>query len=399
MDALPVRAPESGRIQGVDVARGLASLIMIQGHAYDGWVRPEDKTSAAYLFTRLLGSLPLPAFLVLAGAAIVLRVDAAARRGESAAEVRRAVAKRGLVVLGWGYATNVAYALMDGVEGIETILRADVLQLIGLSIALLAMLGIRGAPGPGGAEPRPEPRRLALAALGLAVVPVLICPWVAPLGAHLQGPFRFAVALLIDVPGVTQMPMIPLASWLGAGALAGLGLVRMRDRAPERSRIAGAPDRVLWFAGATSIALALAASWATSALVGALGGTLSRAHPAVWLNAIDLAARGVLVLAVGALLSRRIGERGRAILRRLGQGSLVAYVFHIPFCYGRAGELLRGQLSMASATFFVALLMIASWLVVRARDAWRDGELRLGRRQRAPYAESRPGRRASSIER
>ena len=75
---------ESRRIEGIDVARGVASLIMIQGHAYDGWVAPVHKESAAYLFTRLLGSLPLPAFLVLAGAAVVLRVDAARRKGERA---------------------------------------------------------------------------------------------------------------------------------------------------------------------------------------------------------------------------------------------------------------------------------------------------------------------------
>jgi uncharacterized membrane protein len=40
--------PTAGaRVQGIDVARGLASAIMIQGHAYDGWVRAEDKTSAS----------------------------------------------------------------------------------------------------------------------------------------------------------------------------------------------------------------------------------------------------------------------------------------------------------------------------------------------------------------
>src|SRR5690606_16649877 len=164
------------RIEGVDVARGVASLIMIQGHAYDGWVAPEHKASAAYLFTRLLGSLPLPAFLVLAGAAIVLRVDAARVRGESAHDVRRSVLVRGLTVLALAYAVSFAYAAMDGIEGVETLLRADVLHVIGLSIAALALLGIGGAKGP-------DPRRMLVGALLLTIVPALLCPWLSPLGA------------------------------------------------------------------------------------------------------------------------------------------------------------------------------------------------------------------------
>ena len=71
------------RIESIDLARGIASLIMIQGHAYEGWVAPEHMASAGYLFTRLLGTLPLPSFLVLSGAAVALRIRAARERGES----------------------------------------------------------------------------------------------------------------------------------------------------------------------------------------------------------------------------------------------------------------------------------------------------------------------------
>ena len=103
-------------------------------------------------------------------------------------------------------------------------------------------------------------------------------------------------------------------------------------------------------------------------MVESLGGTLSRAHPAVWANALDLAGRGVFVLAVAALASLLLPARARAILIRLGQGSLVAYVFHIPFCYGRLGAPIRGQLDMLAASAFVLALMVVSWLVVWGRD-------------------------------
>lgn len=354
----------SQRIEGVDIARGVASLIMIQGHAYDGWVAPEHKESAAYLFTRLLGTLPLPAFLVLAGAAIVLRVESARTRGESAVSVRRAVARRGLSVLGWAYAVSFAYALMDGANGLSTLLRADVLHVIGLSIMAFAWLGIRG-------EGAPSRRALGLAALGLFVAPTALCPWLSPLGAEVDGPLRFAVALFVDVPGVTLMPFVPLAAWLGVGALVALAMLAARAKAPKTK--AGAPASFFVALGLGALLIAVGSAHATDLVVDALGGPLTRAHPAVWLNVIDLAARGVLVLALSALLSIRLPAFARRVLLRVGRGSLVAYVVHIPLCYGALGTLLglRDSLDMASATVCVLLLMIFSWLTVVARDRWR----------------------------
>jgi hypothetical protein len=99
---------------------------------------------------------------------------------------------------------------------------------------------------------------------------------------------------------------------------------------------------------------------------------LDRTHPAVVTNAIELAARGIIVLAVGALSTPLLPPRARAVLLRLGRGSLVAYVFHVPFCYGALGLPIRGRLSMLEATGFVVLLEIASFGAVWARDTLRS---------------------------
>src|SRR5690606_37400850 len=117
---------------------------------------------------------------------------------------------------------------------LDTLLRADVLHVIGLSIVAFSLFGIDGATVP-------SPRRMALAALALLIIPTLLCPWLSPLGAEVRGPLRFAVALFIDVPGVTLMPFVPLVSWLAAGALVAMAMLRARASAP--SSLAGAPDR------------------------------------------------------------------------------------------------------------------------------------------------------------
>lgn len=353
----------ASRVEGIDVARGLASAIMIQGHAYDGWVRPEDKTSASYLFTRLLGSLPLPSFLLLAGAAIALRLEAADAKREAPEKVRAALAKRGLVVCGFGYAVNAVSALADGFEGPETFFRADVLQVIGLSIVLVALLAVGERDG------RLDRRRLVGVAALLSVVPVLVCPPVSAALWDVGAPASWVLGLVSYVAPVTRMPLVPLASWCGAGLLISLAMIRA-NRAS--SSIAGAPDR--WLLGALALALLVAVlgTWLETWSAAALAVPFDQRSWAVVPNAIELAARGTVVLAVGALVTRRLPDAARALLTRLGRGSLVAYVFHVPFCYGVLGRPIAGRLDMLEATGLVIALEVLSYGAVALRDTLRD---------------------------
>jgi uncharacterized membrane protein (DUF2068 family) len=360
--------PRGVRVEGIDVARGLASAIMIQGHAYDGWVLDAEKQSAAYLFTRLLGTLPLPSFLLLAGAAVALRIDSAIARREPARVVRTALVLRGLFVLATGYAVNAVYALMDGYEGAETFVRVDVLHAIGLSIAALGLLGVREREG------QIDRRTLAIAAAGLAVVPVVLCVPISRALWNVEPPAAWLVGLISFVPDVTRMPFVPLAAWTGLGALVSLALI---ERNRESRSLSGSPDRVLLTLAAIALLVAVVFTWLTGVTVRGLGGSLDQRHWAVVPNAIELGARGALVLAAGALLSGRLPAPVRAGLGRLGRGSLVAYVFHIPFCYGALGEAVRGRLTMVEATGLVVVLAVASYLAVVLRD--RIQELRASR--------------------
>jgi uncharacterized membrane protein len=366
----------ASRIEGVDIARGLAVVLMIQAHAYDAWVAPQHKTSAAYLLTRALATLPLPTFLALSGAGVALRVEAGRRAGETAAQVRRDALRRAIEVVATGYAANALYASIDGFTGLETFLRVDVLQAIGLSLAALVLLGVRGSE-------RPEPRALAIAASALAVAPALLCPWLSSLGGYARGPARFVVALFVDVPSLTSMPLVPLVSWAGLGALSTLALLRVSGPASSRSPSrADASSRFLWSQGAVSLLVALAASLATAPLVALLGGTLTRAHPAIWLNLIDLGARALALLSFASLASNRLPSLARSLLLRLGRGSMFAYVFHIPFCYGLLGRALRGGLDLATATAGVLALVALTALAVFVRDLARTRLPAL--RQRVP---------------
>lgn len=341
------------RIEGIDVARGLASILMIQGHAFDGWASDEAKRAPIYwIESAILQTLALPAFLILAGASIALRIDAAARRGESASIVRAAIVRRGLRIVAVGYALNAVSALLDGWEGPETWLRVDVLHVIGLSLIAIAAIGLRGTAIDG--------LWLDRTAFVLAIVPIALCPLLTPLTRDLSGPIGWGIGLVSEVRGVTRMPLVPLLSWCAIGVVVGRAMLAWGR---DRPGVAGAPVEALVLLLAWALSIALLGTWCERALVAVLGGALDRAHLAVWPNAIQLAGRGVAVLALGALATPKLAPSIRGALARLGRGSLWAYAFHIPFAYGAPGASLRG-LELGECALAALALVLASAAVV-----------------------------------
>jgi uncharacterized membrane protein len=69
------------RLGGLDLARGLACLGMIEAHAYDAYVDAPHRVTAAFALTRFIALLPLPLFLTLAGMGVALRVQRGLERG------------------------------------------------------------------------------------------------------------------------------------------------------------------------------------------------------------------------------------------------------------------------------------------------------------------------------
>jgi uncharacterized membrane protein len=386
-DRPAVSAGAVPRVAGVDVARGLAVTLMVQGHAFDAFISTEARASFAYrIESAFLQTLALPAFLVLAGASFALRVEAAAQRDEPVRDVRRAIVRRGFAIVLAGYAFNAFSALLDGWEGVETWLRADVLHVIGLSIAWLGAIGLRAErprtqrASEGGPERGIDRAHLGRTALATAILPILLGPLVSSVSPRVPREIGWVLGLVADVPGVTRMPMIPLTAWTAIGLILARWMIE-RNRAARSP--AGAPDRDLACIAAVATAVAIAFAALTQRLVDLLGGALTRAHPAVIANAIDLAARGALVLAVGAWLAPRLPRRFRAAMIRLGRGSLVAYVFHVPLCYGRLARWLEGRLSLLECALAALGLVVASFLAVVARDALRETWRRRRRAKRA----------------
>jgi uncharacterized membrane protein len=344
------------------VARGLAVLLMFQTHAYDAYVVPAARATMGFRVTRELGAAPAPSFLLLAGVGLAFGELAMARAGADVATIRARFVRRGLEVAATGYVVSAIYALIDRSAAPETLLRADILHAIGLGLAVVAALLV-GRAG----------RRGVLAALGLVVasllVPIGLGDAVAralPAQAGWAGAWvRTPLALLVDVPGYTRFPLLPLVGFVALGVLVGRVLAEH-----------GAALRTGRLLALLTLCLggAALASLGTRALVEALAmGALSRAHPAVVLNVVDGTLRAGAVLSLGLLCATFLPERVLAPLARFGRGSLLAYGVHIPGCYGALARPLARRFDLAGATLALVGLGIATYAVVFARDTVRDG--------------------------
>lgn len=341
------QVPQVRRVAGVDVARGMAALIMIQGHGYDAFVSPEAKLTTAYAVTRLLGTFPLPAYLVLAGASLALRFRIAEERDEPLTRLKRKVLFRSAQLVLIGYLLQLLFAVMDGWDSVDTLLRADVLQCIGLSLGILG-LALPSKRSSGASEFAGWQWRV----FSLGVLATLLCPPLTQFGATVTGLSRYVLAPWIDIPGVTRMPLVPLFAWSAGGMLVTSAWLNATpaplSEAPPRKR----PALALLLAAGCGACLAaqLTLAWLPEA-------GLTRAHPIVWLNVLDLFGRGVCVLAAGILVAGWLPSPWQSLLMRLGRGSLWAYVAHLPFCYGRLGSYVAGTLTMLEATVAVAVLI------------------------------------------
>lgn len=345
---------KGGRDWGIDVARGFAVLLMIQTHAYDAWVRVADRGTWLYRITRELGAIPAPIFVMLAGIGVAFGERAMEKKGQPTSAIRMRFLKRGGEVVLYAYVVSVVYALMDGARGIAEMLRADILHAIGLSIVALALAVVGRS------------RKTSFALGGVAVTLAL-----SVVGTHLvrnatSDSLAPVAALIFDVPPYSRFPLIPTVAFALLGYVIGHLLQR-------RSFTVGS----LALAFGSAVAVAILANLATKAWVAAAGtGGLSRMHPALVANYVDGCARAIAVVALAMLSAERLPSWLRSACVRLGQGSLWAYAFHIPFCYGRIGRSLQRTMGMGTATIAVLLLMLLTFVAVLARDLIRGRVIR-----------------------
>src|SRR6476661_4897391 len=71
----------SNRLRYLDWTRGIAALIMLQGHVFHSFTRTDLRDQGPYILSQFFGGLAPAIFLFLTGITMAFRMDSDERRG------------------------------------------------------------------------------------------------------------------------------------------------------------------------------------------------------------------------------------------------------------------------------------------------------------------------------
>ena len=337
----------------LDWLRGLAVLIMIEAHIIDSWTRLDQRDSALFGYSVILGGFGAPLFLFLAGVAVALSAGSKSRRTGDRAAASRAVMKRGLEIFLLAFLFRVQ-AMVVSWGPWRSLLKVDILNVMGPAIVFAAALW--GAAR----SSRARLLLLGLATLAFAFLtpPVRAVGWLHVLPDPIE-------AYLRPRPGFTTFAMFPWAAFVFAGAV--IGVLLDEARQPEEER------RLNVRLGIGGVALAVG-SYAASYLPSLYERSdFWTSSPAFFFLRTGVLIAGVLLAYVWC---RRRPANAFSPLEQMGRTSLFIYWIHIELIYGLLVRPLHKSMTLAEAwagvLIFSILMLLASLLKTRIVAAVRS---------------------------
>jgi uncharacterized membrane protein len=347
------------RLSYIDWMRGLACVLMFQTHCYDSWLSPEARNTKFFRWSQLVGTLPAPLFLFLAGISFALVTDKMRRKGIADGEILRTTAKRGAEIFLLALLFRVQEFLLGQPWAPWTdLLRVDILNMMGLSMLAMAVVC------------RAARTRVAsgVAAGIMAAAIALVSPpmWTTWRSAMVQLPWFLESYL----NGVHTFPepqpwLFPIFPWMGI-AFAGLacGFVLFSDWAKHGAA------RAAILLGVSGAALFNLSKW-LDALPFQFYAVYDYWHTSPNFFAARVGVLLVILLACYAWCRWGAGDRGFSPMIQLGQTSLLVYWVHIAFVYGRFSILPKRGMSVLGASLGLATIFLAMLLLSVLRTRWK----------------------------
>lgn len=323
------------RRRDIDWVRGLAVLCMVEHHTFDAFLRPDLHGTTPDRIFRFFGGFAAPSFLFLAGLAMAFVLH---KRTAAGTVSRRDAAltgmKRGLYILSGAYLFRLQeWVLAFGRAPLRDLLRIDILNCIGVALALVALVFWLG-------KGRVSAFLLAAAAV-VAATPAVAAADLSSLPQHLGDYLN----------GTLPRAIFPLFPWIAhafLGAAAGIALLRTRSEARLVALLA-----MLAFA---AWLLPKPAQW-------------SDASPVVFLLRDGLAAGLLAACWLADRLLPKSALQGPMLV--LGRHSLLVYWVHVEIVYGRWFWRSRGTLGLAEGALAVAMLTATMIALAYAASAWQ----------------------------
>lgn len=322
------------RLTYLDWMRGLAVVLMLQGHVLEGWLRPQDRTTESFWLSQFLGGFPAPMFLFLVGVSLALVLDRMRTKGASSLDLAWKVVRRGGWILFLAYAFRLEQFLVWYPYSIGSdVFRVDTLNCIAACTLLIGLFSVAF-----------KTRRANILAMGsAAAVFVFITPWVYPV----RNLPAFVLSYLNGNSHPWYFSLFPWAAFALAGITFGYALLAAKVRIGEAEFFKGVA-----VAGVSAYAAGVGMSLSPLFEYGFFDYSLTSPH-------YFLVRLGwVLLVLYGAYRwSTREGAERWSPLIAFGQASLLVYWVHIEIVYGR---ILHG---FARSLELKAALMHLIWFV------------------------------------
>jgi uncharacterized membrane protein len=344
----PAPSRRSARIDVVDWLRGVAVVLMIMAHGMDAWLLPAAKSGPIYAVIRVGSGIPARLFLLLVGVSAAIQFEAGIAKGLSTTVMRARLIKRGAQILVLAYLFRLQeWLLSHFYGGWETLLKVDILNAIGASMLVLALV----------ATPR-NGRRQIVPALLLAGIFLGFGATVGPA----QFPTWLPTALTSYVGGQRPMAwfsLFPWGDWSLVGVVIGHAWVALYRRDSLRAK----GFALTFLVGAMCTGMVHVVRAIDPTIIRYPSDVIMQMGPGIFFHRLGL----IFMLAgVGYFWCRWLGPRF-SIFRQLGRTSLLVYWIHIEFCYGSFVYELRNRFHVLGATLLVLTLTSLMLIVSLAK--------------------------------
>lgn len=329
----------------LDWARGIAVLIMIAVHLIDSWTGSPARQTPPFIWTIKIGGFGSTLFLFLAGTAVALSGGSKARAMGDDRLASRAVIRRGLEIFGLAFLFRLQSWLISGGPA-RTLLRVDILNIMGLSIAAAAALW--------GLMKTARSRFIAFGVATLAVT--LLTPPVRGLAALAALPDPIE-AYIRPVPMLVNFVLFPWAGFVFGGVIVGMIVDRSTTRETETRANLG-----FGITGAALFGLGYGGSFLPSVYPNSDFWTSSPSYYAMRLGV------ALLLVAASYAWERRRETPGWSPIQQLGRTSLFIYWIHVEMVYGVLSRPLHHALSYPQAFLGFCLFTLVMLGISMAKD-------------------------------
>ena len=298
---------------------------MMQAHVLDAWTAQAERETLAFGYLNVLGGFAAPLFLWLAGFSLMLSAARACVGGKSRRSAASVIVRRGLEIFLLAFAFRAQSFIVSPGNPLVSLLRVDILNIMGPSIVVAAWLW-RVSSGQ-----RTAAWVCAVFGAGLALVTPLVrtAAWVSTLPPAVQW-------YITPSGNHSTFTLLPWAGFVFAGAACGAALA-----ATNRFREGRA---VAWVA-AVGVLVALASyglSLRPSIYPSSSFWTTSPTYFGLRVG-ILMTALGVLYAATPlSLWAPAVWH----VLARFGRHSLFVYWIHVELVYGYATAPLHHRLPL-----------------------------------------------------